>query len=270
MPQPLTVKPGEKIRLADFDPNDKGPGDRPIEKEAALAETAENVAAIDEWSYKLYAENRRALLLVLQGMDTSGKDGVIRKVMEGIDPQSCQVVSFKQPSDEERDHDFLWRVHNAVPRRGNIGIFNRSHYEDVLVVRVHALVPEKEWRGRYDRINEFERLLTDGGVTIVKVFLHIDKDEQRQRLQERLDDPAKRWKFSVGDLAERKLWDEYQKAYEDALTRCNTEYAPWHIVPANSKWRRNWIVSRVVRKTLERMAPAFPSADAALDGLRVE
>ena len=269
MPQPLTVKPGQKIRLSEFDPNNKGRG-AAEDKEAGLAETAKNVAAIDEWTYKLYAENRRALLLVLQGMDTSGKDGVIRKVMEGIDPQTCQVASFKQPSSEELDHDFLWRIHNAVPRRGNIGIFNRSHYEDVLVVRVHSLVPEKEWRSRYERINEFERLLVDGGVTIVKVFLHIDRDEQRKRLQERLDDPSKRWKFSLGDLAERKLWDKYQEAYEDALTRCNTEYAPWHIVPANSKWRRNLTVSRIVRETLEKMAPQFPTADPALDGVKVE
>jgi PPK2 family polyphosphate:nucleotide phosphotransferase len=270
MPQPVTFKPGEKIRLADFDPNAKGSAKNGHDKEAALAETAANVAVIDDLSYKLYAENRRAVLLVLQGMDASGKDGVIRKVMEGIDPQTCQVTAFKRPSEEELDRDFLWRVHKAAPRRGTIGIFNRSHYEDVLVVRVHNLVPAKEWRGRYDRINDFERMLVEGGTTLVKVFLHIGQEEQKQRLQERLDDPKKRWKFALGDLAERKLWDAYQEAYEDALNRCNTEYAPWHIVPANSRSRRNLLVSRLLRETLERLDPKFPPADPSLDGIKVE
>jgi PPK2 family polyphosphate:nucleotide phosphotransferase len=267
MTQPLTVKPGTKIRLADFD---AGYSNGVDDKEAAQAETQANISELDDLAYRLYAENRRALLLVLQGMDTSGKDGTIRKVMYGVDPQSCQVTSFKQPSQEELDHDFLWRIHRAVPARGNIGIFNRSHYEDVLVVRVHNLVPESEWKSRYERINEFEKLLVEGGIVIVKVFLHISKDEQRQRLQARLDHPKKRWKFSKGDLAERKLWDDYQRAYEAALTRCNTEHAPWHIVPADRKWNRDLIISHILRETLEGMNPQFPKVEEGLEGVVVE
>lgn len=239
-------------------------------KKTAKKQIQENVAATRDLAYRLYAENRRAVLLVLQGMDTAGKDGTIRTVLTGVNPQSCQIVPFKQPSAAELDHDFLWRVHRAVPRRGNIGIFNRSHYEDVLVVRVHNLVPEEEWETRYDRINEFERLLTDGGMTIVKCFLHISKEEQRERLQARLDNPHKRWKFSRGDLAERKLWDDYQAAYEAALTRCNTEHAPWHIIPSDRKWYRNMLVSTVLRETLEELDPQFPAAEAGLENLTVE
>jgi PPK2 family polyphosphate:nucleotide phosphotransferase len=203
-------------------------------------------------------------------MDTAGKDGTIRTVMSGVNPQSFQITSFKTPSSVELDHDFLWRIHHAVPRRGEIGIFNRSHYEDVLIVRVHNLVPEKEWRSRYDRINEFEELLVDGGVTIVKCFLHISKDEQRERLQARLDNPNKRWKFNMGDLDERKLWDEYQRAYEDALTHCNTDHAPWHIIPADRKWYRNLVVSKILRETLEKLNPQFPVPATNLDGIVVE
>jgi PPK2 family polyphosphate:nucleotide phosphotransferase len=266
-PNSITVPPGEKIRLTEFDP-------RRVEgewsKKSAQNRVEKNLAATADLTYRLYAENRRALLLVLQGMDTAGKDGTIRHVMSGINPQMCQVVPFKQPSPEELDHDFLWRIHRAVPRRGNIGIFNRSQYEDVLVVRVHNLVPEAQWRARYDRINEFERLLTDGGVTIVKCFLHISKDEQRERLQARLDDATKRWKFSKGDLAERKLWDDYQQAYEDALTRCNTEHAPWHVIPADRKWYRNLVISELLRNTLEEIDPQIPAAEADLEGITVE
>lgn len=267
MTQPIIVKPGTKIRLADFDPGYRSGIE---DKEIAQAETKTNTEALDDLSYRLYAENRRAVLLMLQGMDTSGKDGTIRKVMYGVDPQSCQVTSFKQPSQEELDHDFLWRIHRAVPARGNIGIFNRSQYEDVLVVRVHNLVPESDWNTRYERINEFEKLLVEGGVTLIKVFLHISKDEQRERLQARLDHPLKRWKFSKGDLAERKLWDDYQQAYEAALTRCNTEHARWHIVPANRKWYRDLIVSRILRETLERMNPKIPKVEDGLEGIVVE
>lgn len=266
MPQPITVKPGAKIRLSDFDANDRG-GE---EKGSAIAETEKNVAKIDELAFRMYAENRHAILLVLQGMDTSGKDGVIRKVMNGLNPQICQVTSFKCPSQEELEHDFLWRIHREAPRRGNVGIFNRSHYEDVLVVRVHDLAPEQRWKLRYDRINEFEKGLVEEGTEIIKVFLHISKDEQRKRLDERLADPTKRWKFNVGDLAERKLWDAYQAAYEDALTKCNTAHAPWHIVPAGAKWYRNLIVSRLLRKTLEQIDPQFPQADKSLEGVKVE
>jgi PPK2 family polyphosphate:nucleotide phosphotransferase len=265
--QSLTVAPGTKVRLADFDPRHV---EEKWKKKSAREQEQKNVAALVDLAYRLYAEDRRALLLVLQGMDTAGKDGTIRCVMSGVNPQSCQVVSFKQPSAEELDHDFLWRIHKAVPRHGHIGIFNRSQYEDVLVVRVHKLAPEAEWKSRYERINEFEKLLTEGGLTIVKCFLHISKEEQRQRLQARLDDPDKRWRFSQGDIAERKLWDDYQQAYEDALTKCNTEHAPWHIIPADRKWYRNLVISQLVRDTLERMDPQYPPATAGLENVVVE
>ncbi len=203
-------------------------------------------------------------------MDTAGKDGTIRHVMLGFNPQSCRVTSFKQPGVEELAHDFLWRISLAEPRKGCIGIFNRSHYEDVLVVRVHNLVPKPEWESRYERINQFEKLLRDGGTRIVKVFLHISKDEQRRRLQARLADPNKRWKFSRADLKERQYWDDYQQAYEAALTRCNTKQAPWYVVPANHKWYRNLVISRILRKTLEKMSPQFPPEEEGLEGLVVE
>ena len=264
--QPLTVKPGEPIRLADFDPAPKGS----IGRDEADRETRANVEAISPLAERLYAENRRALLLILQGMDAAGKDGTIRSVMHGVNPQSCQVVPFKEPTSEELEHDFLWRIHNSVPRKGNIGIFNRSHYEDVLIVRVKKLVPEKDWQARYAHINNFEKLLCDSYLSIIKVFLHISKDEQRKRLQKRVDNPEKRWKFRLGDLEDRKLWDEYQHAYEDAMTRCNTDYAPWYIVPADKKWYRNLVVSRLVREALEKIDPQFPPAVDNVEGVVVE
>lgn len=261
------LKPGKKVRLADFDSD--GPSVAKSKKKA-LAELENNIAVLDDLGYRLYAENRRSLLLVLQGMDTAGKDGTIRHVMQGFNPQSCHIVSFKQPGVEELAHDFLWRINLALPRKGFVGIFNRSHYEDVLVVRVHDLVSKREWETRYDRINQFERMLHDGGTTIVKIFLHISKEEQRKRLQARLDDPTKRWKFSHADIEERKYWNDYQRAYEAALTRCNTSYAPWYIVPSNRKWYRNLIISRILRRTLEKMDPKFPPAEEGLDGLVVK
>ena len=266
MSQSITIKAGKPIDLADFDPAFKEPDD----KDAAAVATEKNIKAIDKLCYRLYAENQRALLLVLQGMDTAGKDGVIRKVLSGIDPVNCRVTAFKQPTAEELRHDFLWRIHRAVPGHGEIGIFNRSHYEDVLVTRVHQLVPEAVWSQRYDRINDFERLLSEAGTTIVKIFLHISKQEQRERLVVRLENPNKRWKFQRNDLAERQLWDRYQQAYNDALTRCNTDLAPWYIVPANSKWHRDLVVSEVLRKTLEGMAPEFPSEEPGLDQIVID
>lgn len=267
MTQPLVVTPGTVVRLTDFDPKFYD-GDQ--EKDSHDEMLAENAQEMSDLAYKLYAENTRSLLLVLQGMDTAGKDGTIRHVMRGMNPQSCQVVPFKQPSPEELDHDFLWRIHLRVPRRGNIGIFNRSQYEDVLVVRVHNLVPEEVWRQRYDRINAFEKIIHESGTKIVKCFLHISKEEQRRRLQARLDNPDKRWKFSKGDLAERKLWDDYQRAYEAALTHCSTDYAPWHIIPSDRKWVRNLTVSNLLLETLREMAPKFPSPEEGLDGIEVE
>jgi PPK2 family polyphosphate:nucleotide phosphotransferase len=266
MSQPLKVKPGTKVRLADFSP-DFHEG---LDKSDGVAEGAKHAAALDELAYRLYAEHRRALLVVLQGMDTSGKDGTIRHVMSGVSPQTCKVVSFKQPNSEELEHDFLWRVHRAVPPKGQIGIFNRSHYEDVLVVRVHELVEKSEWKSRFAKINEFERYLTQEGTTILKFFLHISRDEQRDRLRRRIEDPHKRWKISEADVAERRFWDDYQQAYEDALTQCSTNFAPWSIVPADHKWYRNLVVSRTVHETLLEMDPTFPSPKVDLAKLVVE
>jgi PPK2 family polyphosphate:nucleotide phosphotransferase len=267
MKQPLAPKAKSKVKLADFDPRHIA-GD--WNKELAEAETKENVAALGELAYRLYAEDRRAVLLVLQGMDTSGKDGTIRRVLSGVNAQSFVITSFKQPTSEELAHDFLWRIHKAMPRRGQIGVFNRSHYEDVLIVRVHQLAPESQWKARYDQINAFEKLLVDNGVVLVKCFLHISHDEQRSRLQARLDDPTKRWKFSRQDLAERKFWDQYQHAYEDVLTRCNTDYAPWNIIPADRKWYRNLLVSKLLREALEQLNPQFPPPEPGLDEIVVE
>jgi PPK2 family polyphosphate:nucleotide phosphotransferase len=266
MAQPLTPKPGSKFKLADFDPGYKGDDD----KDSAPAAMVENVAKLDDLAYRLYAENRRALLIVLQGMDTSGKDGVIRHVLTGIDPQNFQITSFKQPSIEELDHGFLWRIHQAVPRRGNIGVFNRSHYEDVVVVKVIGLIDQDECQRRYKFINEFERMLVEGGTTVLKFFLHISKEEQLERLRARLDDPKKRWKFSPTDVEMRKSWDAHQKAYENALVNCNTEHAPWHIVPSDRKWRRNLVISRVLLDTMEKMNPQFPKEHPDLDKIVLE
>jgi PPK2 family polyphosphate:nucleotide phosphotransferase len=190
--------------------------------------------------------------------------------MQGMNPTSCQVSSFKKPSEVELDHDFLWRIHQVVPRRGNIGIFNRSHYEDVLVVRVHSIVPKSQWSQRYELINEFEKLLHSCDTTVVKCFLHISKETQRERLQARLDDPNKHWKFNMGDLSERKLWDDYQEAYEAALSRCSTDHAPWHVIPSDRKWYRNLVVSELLKKTLEDLAPKFPEPEGDYDGVVVE
>jgi PPK2 family polyphosphate:nucleotide phosphotransferase len=267
MSQPIIPPFDHKVKLADYDTRYT---DGEWTKESAKEQIKENTAVSSELAYRLYAENRQCVLMVLQGMDTSGKDGTIRTVMTGVNPQSFQITSFKQPSAEELDHDFLWRIHKAVPNRGEIGIFNRSHYEDVLIVRVHKLIPEEQWRARYHIINEFESLLAAGNMTFIKCFLHISKDEQRERLQKRLDNPNKRWKFSKNDLAERKLWDEYQRAYEDALTNCNTKHAPWHIIPSDRKWYRNLLVSTILRETLERMNPQFPAAESGLENITVE
>ena len=265
--QATTFKPGKKIELKDFDPGYTGGLKN---KAAAQEEISAGVATIADLSFKLYAEARRSVLLILQGMDTSGKDGTIRHVMTGVNPLTCDIVAFKEPTTEELDHDFLWRIHRAAPRRGKIGIFNRSQYEDVLVVRVKKLEPESVWKSRYPMINGFEQLLTQTDTTIVKCFLHISKEEQRKRLQARIDDPLKRWKFNLGDLADRRHWDEYQEAYQDALNECNTEHAPWHIVPSDRKWFRNLTITRILRRTLEDLDPQFPPAKDNLDGIVVE
>jgi PPK2 family polyphosphate:nucleotide phosphotransferase len=210
------------------------------------------------------ADGRQALLVVLQGRDASGKDGLIRTVFGACNPATCAVTAFGPPTPRELAHDFLWRVHQAVPARGHIGVFNRSHYEDVLVARVRELVPRATWRRRFEQINAFERLLVESGTVIVKVFLHVSRAEQRRRLLERLDDPAKNWKWNDGDIADRARWEAYTRAYRDVLVRCATPWAPWHIVPADSKSTRNYLMLRLLVDTLDRLDPTFPAADPAV------
>lgn len=251
----VLVKPGARSKL-----NERNPGDDALfkERDKAEASLAEDAKTIDALQDKLWAEGKRALLVVLQGIDTSGKDGTVRGVFNQCGPLGVKVVPFGSPSVEELAHDYLWRVHEAAPKKGMIGVFNRSHYEDVLVVKVRELAPAGAIEQRYEQINAFEQHLTENGVTILKFMLHISKDEQRERLQERLDDPAKHWKFNPNDLEDRQLWDRYQAAYEVMLDRCSTAHAPWRIVPADKKWRRNAIVAAVVRNTLELMDPQYP------------
>lgn len=264
--QQLRVAPGRKLDLARVHAG-ATPGVRSKAKAEALL--ARNLEQLRDLQYLMYAENRRSLLIVLQAMDSGGKDGTIRKVMSGLNPQGCTVASFKVPSDEERDHDFLWRIHKEMPRRGNFGIFNRSHYEDVLVVRVHESVPAAVWKARYEQINAFERILAENDTVIVKFFLHIDKDEQLERLKARIDDPTKHWKISSSDFSERKLWDDYQAAYQEALTRCSTAVAPWYVIPANHKWYRNYAVSQILVETLAKLDMKFPKPSVDIRKLRV-
>ncbi len=261
--QLVVPQPGSKVCLKDYDPDYH----EDYDKKSANKETdrlQERMQALQEM---LYAQGAQALLIVLQAMDAGGKDGTIKKVFEGINPQGVRVTSFKAPTPEELAHDFLWRVHQHTPPKGFISIFNRSHYEDVLVVRVNNLVPRDVWRTRYQQINHFERLLADSGTRILKFYLHISKEEQKERLQARLNTPDKRWKFSIGDLPVRERWDDYMDAYEAALTRCNTEYAPWHIVPANYKWYRDLVVTRAIVQTMEDMKLAYPPPEEGLDAV---
>lgn len=253
---PIRIEPGRRFSIARVDPGDTG---RFRDKVQAKARLAKDLEILPKLQYLLYADGTRALLVVLQAMDTGGKDGVIRNVLSGLNPAGCLVTSFKVPSSTELAHDFLWRIHQAVPARGMIGVFNRSHYEDVLVVRVHGLVPEKIWRGRYRQINEFERMLAENGVSILKIFLHIDRKEQAKRLRARIDDPAKNWKFSSADLEERRRWNAYMNAFEDAISECSTPWAPWHVVPANHKWYRDAVVARLLRGHLEALNLKTPA-----------
>ncbi len=251
----LMVKPGSRVRLRDYDP-DATPGiDDKDQGKQALARNVEKLAHLQ---YRLYAENRRGVLIIFQAMDAGGKDGVIRHVMSGLNPQGCRVIAFKAPNTEELARDFLWRIHHVVPRRGQIGIFNRSHYEDVLAVRVKKLAPKSVWSRRFDHINDFERLLADNGTKILKFFLHISRDEQLARLRKRLEDPRKHWKFDPADLEDRKRWDDYAAAYEEAIRRCCTSDAPWFVIPANHKWYRNAAVSQILVETLGEMRMKFP------------
>ncbi len=258
MKERFLVSPGRRVSLSKHDPDDTAGWSRGKRYDRALERC---MSRLDELQYLLYAEKRHALLVVLQAMDAGGKDGLVRHVMTGFNPQGCSVTSFKAPTPEEAEHDFLWRIHHHVPRLGDVGIFNRSHYEDVLIVRVHDLVPRKVWSRRYAIINDFEKHLSESGVVILKFFLHISEDEQRRRLQARLDDPARQWKFSPGDLEERKLWPDYMRAYEQALERCSTSYAPWYVIPADHKWFRNLAVAEILVDTLEGLNMKLPRPD---------
>ena len=262
----LLVRPGSRIKLGGIDPSDT----LGHEKAAAGTQLAKNLDRLRVLQYLLYAESRRSLLVVLQGIDAGGKDGTIQHVMSGLNPQGVRVTSFKVPEGAEKRHDYLWRIHNAVPEFGQIGIFNRSHYEDVLVVRVHNIVPKGVWKKRYDQINDFERTLTENGTRIIKFLLYIDKDEQARRFRERIEDKEKNWKFSPADLKEREHWDEYIAAYEEMLQRCSTECAPWYVIPANKKWFRNLAVSYIVRHELEGMNLKYPQPVADLSGIKFE
>ncbi|MGE0596635.1 MAG: polyphosphate kinase 2 family protein [Hyphomonadaceae bacterium] len=263
----IRVEPGSKVKLGARDPlrDDLLP-----DRDEAEQSTQACAEAIDKLQDKLWAEGRRALLVVLQGIDTAGKDGTVRGVFNRCGPLGVNVTGFGRPSELELSHDYLWRIHRATPRKGSIGVFNRSHYEDVLVVRVRNLAPAERVEERYEQINAFEKHLTENGTTVLKFMLHISKDEQRKRLQERLDKPAKNWKFNPSDLEDRALWEDYQRAYEIALERCSTAYAPWRVVPADRKWRRNAIIAAIVHGTLEEMAPDYPKVDWKASDFTIE
>lgn len=262
----LRVKPGGKIRLNHIDPA----GTCGIGKNESAEILKRNLERLDALQDLLYADRRHALLIVLQALDAGGKDGTIKHVMSGMNPQGCQVTSFKVPTEEEREHDYLWRVHRAVPRRGMIGIFNRSHYEDVLVVRVHKLVEKEVWKKRYEQINDFERMLSENRVRILKFYLHISKDEQKRRFTDRVKDARANWKISLADYEERKHWDDYRAAYEDALSKCSTASAPWYVIPSDRKWFRNIAVSSIIIDALESMKLAYPKPSVSPEQIPAE
>ncbi len=261
----LIVEPGSKVRLKDIDPAFHGKHET---HEAALADLEKHVARITHLQYMLYAEKKHALLIVLQGIDAAGKDGTCWHVMTAMNPQGTSVTGFKQPTEEQRRHDFLWRVHPHAPGLGEVAIFNRSHYEDVLVVRVHGLAPKKVWSARYALINDFEKLLADSGTTIVKFFLSISAEEQLERFKQRLDDPRRQWKISDSDYKERERWDDYIEAYEDMLEKCSTRHAPWYVIPSNHKWFRNLAISQIIADTLEDLGMKMPAPSVDLDLIR--
>lgn len=265
---PYRVEPGAEVHLSSIDTHSTGSfaGDKKAGKKL-LRDLTKRLAKLQE---VLYAQSKHRLLVVLQAIDTAGKDSTIAHVFDEVNPQGVKVASFKAPTPAELAHDYLWRIHPHVPANGEIAVFNRSHYEDVLVVRVHNLVPKEVWKRRYAQINAFERMLAEEGTTILKFFLHIDKHEQKERLQERLDNPDKNWKFNVEDLAERKLWDDYMAAYEEAIHRTNTEYAPWYIVPSGRKWYRNLIVAQTIVQTIEFLRPTFPEPKTPLKNIKIE
>jgi PPK2 family polyphosphate:nucleotide phosphotransferase len=264
------VTPDSGVALDEIDPNDTGGYDGPDGKTKAKAKTDKLIEKLAFLQDRLYANAGRSLLIILQGMDTSGKDGTIKHVMSGVNPMGCHVRSFKVPTPKERAHDFLWRVHPEVPAAGYIGIFNRSHYEDVLVTRVHGMVSKDLVGRRFKQIRDFERHLAQNGTVILKFYLHISKDEQRRRLQDRIDTPKKRWKFNPGDLRERALWNDYQRAYEDAIGDTGSKEAPWYIVPADHKWYRDWVVSRIVLKTMDSLKLQYPQPAKGLDFKKIK
>jgi PPK2 family polyphosphate:nucleotide phosphotransferase len=259
------VRPDAKVRLKSIDPDDTGKLEDDPDTEAALADTVARLADLQD---RLYAEHTRAVLVVLQGMDTAGKDGTVKHVFRGVNPAGCDVAPFKRPTDEEAEHDFLWRAHRWAPRKGHITIFNRSHYEDVLVPLVHGTVPADVIAQRYDQINAFERTLVENGTVILKFFLHISRDEQAERLRDRRDDPRKQWKFSLQDIHERKFWPRYMDAYQQLLGHCSTKRAPWYIVPANKNWYRNLVVAKVLAAALEDLDCEYPKSEIPAAELR--
>ncbi len=262
----LMASPGSKTRLKKIDPDET----HGFDKKESAGLLAKNIKQLSVLQYMLYAEARRSVLIVLQGIDAGGKDGTIRHVMSGMNPQGVTVTPFKVPDGEEKRHDYLWRIHKAVPQYGQIGIFNRSQYEDVLVVRVHDMAPKQQWSQRYEQINDFERMLSENGVKVLKFLLYISKDEQAKRFRERLEDPGKNWKFSTADLKEREYWDDYIEAYDEMLQKCSTEYAPWYVIPANRKWFRNLAVSQILVQTLEAMDLQFPKAASDISEIQFE
>jgi PPK2 family polyphosphate:nucleotide phosphotransferase len=262
------IKPEQKVNLDKFDPEDTSMSTDG--KAAAKQAVAKLNKELEQLQELMYAEHKHKLLVVLQAMDTGGKDGLVRAVFEGVNPQGVDVAPFKAPTTEELDHDYLWRIHAKTPVKGQIVIFNRSHYEDVLVVRVHNIVSRDQVKKRYRHIAEFERLLAEEGTTILKFFLHISKDEQKRRLEARLEDPTKHWKFNVGDLKERTLWNDYMSAYEDAISNTSTSYAPWYVVPANKKWYRDLVISTVIVNTLKGLKMGYPKPESDLSKIAIQ
>jgi len=263
---PYLVEPGKRIKLDKISTDDTGKfKDKPEGKNATQA----NLSKLDELQEVLYAQSKYSVLVVLQAMDAGGKDGTIESIFSGVNPQGCAVSSFKAPSHLELSHDYLWRVHNACPARGMIGIFNRSHYEDVLIARVKKLVPKSVWSKRYHHINEFEQLLADEGTAIIKFYLHISKEEQNERMKARLADRKKRWKFNPADIIEGKRWDDYMEAFEDVMSECSTKHAPWYVVPSDHKWYRNWVVSDVIVRTMKKLDLKYPDEVEGLDKIKL-
>ena len=263
--QPLVPPFDKSFKIKEYDPAETNG----YKREEGEADIVKLRLRLNELQDMMFADERYALLVVLQGIDAAGKDGASKSVFREVSPLGCSVVGFGVPSDEEKHHDYLWRIHNACPEKGKIVIFNRSHYESVLVERVRGFTPEERWKGRYDEINRFEELLTHENTVVMKFFLHISEDEQRERLQERVDNPTKRWKFRMGDLEDRKLWDDYQSAFQDMVDKCNTKHAPWHVVAADKKWYRDVVIAKALIERLEKLALRYPEPEKGVDGLKV-